>query len=87
MKKAPKNSGLIMCGDFNLEPFSKVYEFITEGQLQFGDCPRNELSGQGNSGGPVLRSFRIPTKCLVTNNCLFRKGKAYFKMTPSCLSE
>lgn len=75
MLEVPKNSGLIICGDFNLEPFSKVYEFIVEGILRFGDCPRNELSGQGNTGGPVFRTYRVPTKCLVSNNCLFRKRK------------
>ncbi|BFZ11500.1 hypothetical protein BsWGS_14539 [Bradybaena similaris] len=37
---------IILCGDFNSEPFCDLYKFITEGYLKYDDCISRLLCGQ-----------------------------------------
>jgi len=42
----PDYRPVILCGDFNLEPFSPLYDFIVGGSLRYEGLPIKEMSGQ-----------------------------------------
>uniref|UniRef100_A0AC34FEV1 Endonuclease/exonuclease/phosphatase domain-containing protein n=1 Tax=Panagrolaimus sp. ES5 TaxID=591445 RepID=A0AC34FEV1_9BILA len=70
-----KNQPIIFCGDFNLEPDSLLYNFITKGEL---DCTKNlcypsTMSGQKrtNSNPCPLGCFSLPEISGVSNSCSF----------------
>ncbi|XP_043285077.1 protein angel-like isoform X2 [Venturia canescens] len=64
-KKGSSYLPIILCGDFNLQPHTGVYRFITEGTFEFKGRNRNLepalLCGLGNS--------LIPPSLLITDNC------------------
>uniref|UniRef100_A0A914QRA0 Endonuclease/exonuclease/phosphatase domain-containing protein n=1 Tax=Panagrolaimus davidi TaxID=227884 RepID=A0A914QRA0_9BILA len=70
-----KNQPIIFCGDFNLEPDSLLYNFITEGEIDCtkSHCHPSTMSGQKrkNSNGYPLYCFSVPEKSGVSNNCTF----------------
>ncbi|XP_024882164.1 protein angel-like isoform X1 [Temnothorax curvispinosus] len=61
----PKYLPIILAGDFNLEPFTGVYKFLTEGSFEY--C------GKGRSLEPSeyrsLSNSLIPPRLCVTDNC------------------
>ncbi|KAK0163207.1 hypothetical protein PV327_006913 [Microctonus hyperodae] len=64
-KNGPKYHPIILCGDFNLQPFTGVYKFITEGSFEY--------SGKGRSleasGFRRLSNSLIPSSLCITDNC------------------
>lgn len=44
----PGHNPIILCGDFNSEPNSLLYAFITNGSVDFGGCRVGDISGQRN---------------------------------------
>ncbi|XP_063993421.1 protein angel isoform X2 [Diachasmimorpha longicaudata] len=65
-RDGPKYHPIIVCGDFNLQPFTGVYKFITDGSFQYLGKGR-EL--QENSGFRRLNNTLIPSCLLITDNC------------------
>ncbi|CAI4222678.1 unnamed protein product [Auanema sp. JU1783] len=64
---------LILMGDFNMEAYSYVYRFITEASLFLKGLPRNELSGQGKTGGPTVDAdYILPKECQVLRDCMYK---------------
>ena len=61
---------LIICGDFNMEPLSPVYEFVVVGELEYVGIPQNEMSGRGRTGGRPMPHAFIPPMANVTADCL-----------------
>ncbi|XP_008554723.1 protein angel homolog 2 isoform X1 [Microplitis demolitor] len=61
----PEYHPIIICGDFNFQPFTGVYKFITEGSFNY--------VGKGHkldeSGFRRLSNSLIPSSLLVTDNC------------------
>ncbi|CAG5097933.1 Similar to ANGEL1: Protein angel homolog 1 (Homo sapiens) [Cotesia congregata] len=61
----PEYHPIIVCGDFNLQPFTGVYKFITEGSFNY--------IGKGRSlnenGFRRLSNSLIPSSLLITDNC------------------
>lgn len=61
----PKYLPIVLAGDFNLEPFTGVYKFLTEGSFEY--C------GKGRSLEPSryrsLSNSLIPSRLCVTDNC------------------
>ncbi|XP_072762720.1 protein angel [Anoplolepis gracilipes] len=61
----PKYLPIILTGDFNLEPFTGVYKFLTEGSFEYYNKGRNLESSQYNS----LSNCLIPSRLCITDNC------------------
>ncbi|XP_011335312.1 protein angel isoform X2 [Ooceraea biroi] len=61
----PKYLPILLAGDFNLEPFTGVYKFLTEGVFEY--------YGKGRSLEPTpycsLSNSLIPPRLCVTDNC------------------
>lgn len=54
-----------MAGDFNLEPFTGVHKFLTDGSFEYyGKGPSLEPSQYRS-----LSNFLIPPRLCVTDNC------------------
>nr|CAB3221526.1 protein angel homolog 2 [Phallusia mammillata] len=73
MKVAPP---LVLCGDFNSTPQSPLYNFITQGYLDYEGLAAKDLSGQHNHGG---RHLPVPPnllpECLhIDNKCSYESG-------------
>ncbi|XP_053987941.1 protein angel isoform X1 [Hylaeus volcanicus] len=56
---------IILAGDFNLEPYSGVYKFITEGAFEYQGKGRNLEQTEFRS----LSNSLIPPRLFVTDNC------------------
>ncbi|XP_043258281.1 protein angel isoform X1 [Colletes gigas] len=56
---------IILAGDFNLEPYSGVYKFITEGIFEYQGKGRNLEETEFRS----LSNSLIPPRLFVTDNC------------------
>ncbi|KAL0118890.1 hypothetical protein PUN28_009488 [Cardiocondyla obscurior] len=61
----PKYLPIILAGDFNLEPFTGVYKFLTEGSFKYYGKGRNLEPSQYRS----LSNSLIPPRLCVTDNC------------------
>lgn len=61
----PKYLPIIFTGDFNLEPFTGVYKFLTEGSFEYYGKGRNLEPSQYNS----LSNSLIPSRLCITDNC------------------
>ncbi|KAL6264812.1 hypothetical protein P5V15_004907 [Pogonomyrmex californicus] len=64
-KTGPKYLPIILAGDFNLEPFTGVYKFLTEGSFEYYGKGRNLEPTQYRS----LSNSLIPSRLCVTDNC------------------
>lgn len=68
---------LIINGDFNIEPMSYVYTYISESSVYLRGLPRNELSGQGERGGPCVQADNIlPSSANIGRNSVFVSEKS-----------
>ncbi|CAJ0591339.1 unnamed protein product [Cylicocyclus nassatus] len=68
---------VIINGDFNIEPLSYVYTFVSESSVYLRGLPRNELSGQGQTGGPCVNAEKIlPPASKVGRDSMFVDPKA-----------
>ncbi|KAK6060935.1 hypothetical protein COOONC_01399 [Cooperia oncophora] len=68
---------VIVNGDFNIEPLSYVYTYISESSLYLRGLPRNELSGQGQRGGPCVQAGNIlPPAARIARDSMFVDEKA-----------
>ncbi|TYZ66124.1 hypothetical protein PybrP1_009266 [[Pythium] brassicae (nom. inval.)] len=58
---APEPSLLpvVLCGDFNLEPFSALYEFLSTGSLRVPDLNRTMMSGQHDFDNPAAHKAKF----------------------------
>lgn len=56
---------IILTGDFNLEPYSGVYKFITEGTFEYQGKGKDLKETRFQS----LSNFLIPPHLFVTDNC------------------
>ncbi|XP_011257777.2 protein angel [Camponotus floridanus] len=61
----PKYLPIILTGDFNLEPFTGVYKFLTEGSFEYYGKGRSLEPSQYNS----LSKSLIPSRLCITDNC------------------
>ncbi|XP_029159692.1 protein angel isoform X3 [Nylanderia fulva] len=61
----PKYLPIILTGDFNLEPFTGVYKFLTEGSFEYYGKGRNLEPSQYSS----LSNSLIPSRLCITDNC------------------
>ncbi|KAL6430602.1 hypothetical protein ACFW04_006891 [Cataglyphis niger] len=61
----PKYLPIILTGDFNLEPFTAVYKFLTEGSFEYYGKGRNLEPSQYN----FLSNSLIPSRLCITDNC------------------
>ncbi|WKY10835.1 hypothetical protein Q1695_002858 [Nippostrongylus brasiliensis] len=68
---------VIINGDFNIEPLSYVYTYVSESSVYLRGLPRNELSGQGQHGGPCVRAEDIlPSIANIARDSMFINDKA-----------
>ncbi|XGW03755.1 hypothetical protein V3C99_015148 [Haemonchus contortus] len=68
---------VIINGDFNIEPLSYVYTYISESSVYLRGLPRNELSGQGQQGGPCVQADSIlPSAARIGRDSMFIDEKA-----------
>ncbi|XP_011302782.1 protein angel isoform X2 [Fopius arisanus] len=64
-RDGPNYHPIIVCGDFNLQPFTGVYQFIVDGNFQYlGKGRKLEESGFRR-----LSNSLIPSSLLITDNC------------------
>uniref|UniRef100_A0A915AED2 Endonuclease/exonuclease/phosphatase domain-containing protein n=1 Tax=Parascaris univalens TaxID=6257 RepID=A0A915AED2_PARUN len=61
----------VICGDFNMQPYCHIYDFLIEGHLSFNNLRRADLSGQGSQGGPLLQANFMPPQTNIDMNCRF----------------
>uniref|UniRef100_A0A1I8AEH3 Endo/exonuclease/phosphatase domain-containing protein n=1 Tax=Steinernema glaseri TaxID=37863 RepID=A0A1I8AEH3_9BILA len=70
----------LLCGDFNIEPFSDVYRFILEGRLDLQQCVDVLMSGQGGQlrKEPTPPQMDIPEAMALKQDCtLAKKGEKF----------
>lgn len=64
----------ILCGDFNTEPFSQIYNFIVSSCLHYEDLLIREMSGQMDQmygrNNYLLRDF-FPSNLNINNRCQY----------------
>lgn len=75
LSKTNNFAGVLLCGDFNIDPFSPLYHFIRDGALQISQFARDLLAFDTNkrltSNFPGS-SFNVPIKVpLDPNTCKF----------------
>lgn len=61
----PKYLPIVLTGDFNLEPFTGVYKFLTESSFEYYGKGRSLEPSQYNS----LSNSLIPSQLCITDNC------------------
>ncbi|VDO50978.1 unnamed protein product [Onchocerca flexuosa] len=69
----------ILCGDFNIQPYSPMYNFIMSGEICFTNLRRGDISGQGNPGGPFVSVNILPEDVKIARNCQFKYLKSKCK--------
>lgn len=66
---------IILCGDFNSEPFSDLYKFVTTGYLKYDDLIARFVCGQkeGMQGGTdrKLGKFLLPEHLSISETCQY----------------
>ncbi|EJD76680.1 endonuclease/Exonuclease/phosphatase [Loa loa] len=78
-----KECPYILCGDFNIQPYSPLYNFIMSGEICFSNLRRGDISGQGNSGGPFVSVNLLPEDVRIARNCRFKYLKNRTMLFPS----
>ncbi|VDM98431.1 unnamed protein product [Thelazia callipaeda] len=67
-----KECPYILCGDFNIEPHSPLYNFIMKGGISFANLRQGDVSGQGSTGGPFVSVNLLPEDIKIARNCRFK---------------
>uniref|UniRef100_A0A914Q546 Endonuclease/exonuclease/phosphatase domain-containing protein n=1 Tax=Panagrolaimus davidi TaxID=227884 RepID=A0A914Q546_9BILA len=64
------NQSIIFCGDFGFLPYSHLYNFITDGEL---DCAKDKITSLDGKRSvcKTIESFSIPAQTRISNNCTF----------------
>ena len=67
---------VVLCGDFNSHPHSKLYEFVRCGSLQFYGLPSKTISGQEKyyQRGPMLSNEILPAGLGISDQCQYMNG-------------
>ncbi|CAG9540497.1 unnamed protein product [Cercopithifilaria johnstoni] len=73
----------VLCGDFNIQPHSPLYNFIMSGEICFTNLQRGNISGQGNAGGPFVSVNLLPEDIGIGRNCRFKYLKNRTMLLPS----
>ncbi|VDO25954.1 unnamed protein product [Brugia timori] len=73
----------IVCGDFNIQPYSPLYNFIMSGEICFTNLRRGDISGQGSPGGPFVSVNLLPEDVKIARNCRFKYLKNRAMLLPS----
>uniref|UniRef100_A0A1I8ED37 Endo/exonuclease/phosphatase domain-containing protein n=1 Tax=Wuchereria bancrofti TaxID=6293 RepID=A0A1I8ED37_WUCBA len=73
----------VVCGDFNIQPYSPLYNFIMSGEICFTNLRRGDISGQGSSGGPFVSVNLLPEDIRIARNCRFKYLKNRAMLLPS----
>ncbi|CAF0979126.1 unnamed protein product [Didymodactylos carnosus] len=64
---------IILCGDFNSQPYSPLYQFLVDGYIKYDRYRRIEISGQtsSNNYSLYLPSKELIPSCYVQSDCRF----------------
>lgn len=65
---------IILCGDFNIQPNSPIYNFIMRGSVNPIGLGRGELSGQENNPGRLMEQQDLVMKG-IDMNCQFKDNQ------------
>lgn len=65
---------IVICGDFNSQPFSPLYSFVTRGVIQYAGMSRTAISGQNKpkffyKNSLLLQKDLIPRELQMTDCC------------------
>ena len=65
---------VIICGDFNMQPWSPQYGLMTDGYLDYEGLHRASISGQRESGqyGPLLSNVLMPPDIGIIDSCRYQ---------------
>uniref|UniRef100_A0AC35FTH5 Endonuclease/exonuclease/phosphatase domain-containing protein n=1 Tax=Panagrolaimus sp. PS1159 TaxID=55785 RepID=A0AC35FTH5_9BILA len=64
------NQSIIFCGDFGFVPYSYLYNFVTDGALDFSKQRITSIDGRSRGDQPI-ESISIPAETKISNNCTF----------------
>ncbi|XP_032072435.1 protein angel homolog 2 [Thamnophis elegans] len=66
---------LVLCGDFNSVPHSPLYNFLTEGKLNYEGLPIGKVSGQEQSprGQRILKIPIWPHSLGISQDCMYEE--------------
>ena len=76
----------ILCGDFNCQPFSPLYNFIITGEMKYEGLSKHLVSGQCKDSGNVINKFGkilFPSDVGLSNNCQWTGTKSTSNCQPS----
>ncbi|VDK53661.1 unnamed protein product [Anisakis simplex] len=67
----------VICGDFNMKPNCKIYEFIRSGQMSFKNARRGTISTSEDNftQGPLLYPGFMPSETNIGRDCRFVNKK------------
>ncbi|CAH1792341.1 unnamed protein product, partial [Owenia fusiformis] len=66
---------VIMCGDFNTEPFTPLYKFILKGSIQY-EGMNGGLVCHKNRAGQTIPQTLIPEEVGISDQCLYKEVHA-----------
>lgn len=71
----PVYDPIILCGDLNLEPRSRLYDFLLTGSIECGGLYAGELATNKGQGGPQIVGVEqlLPESANVTSRCITTK--------------
>lgn len=65
----PIYASTILCGDFNLQPYTAPYVLLTTGFLQYENLSSNTLEPNMNGGGSAFGKELLPPRLGITDDC------------------
>ena len=73
---------IILCGDFNSQPFSPLYSFVTRGVIQYAGMSRTAISGQNKPQfsyrqSLILHRNLIPKGLKITDYCQWYRSEEH----------
>uniref|UniRef100_A0A915PRV7 Endonuclease/exonuclease/phosphatase domain-containing protein n=1 Tax=Setaria digitata TaxID=48799 RepID=A0A915PRV7_9BILA len=75
----------ILCGDFNIQPHSPLYNFIMRGEICFTNLRRGDISGQGSPGGPFVSVDMLPVDAKIAHRAMLLPPGNYWSH-PLCFN-
>ncbi|VDK58746.1 unnamed protein product [Gongylonema pulchrum] len=69
--KSGRECPYVLCGDFNIQPYCAIYNFIVNSVLSFRNLRRHNISGQCRNGGPLVGINLLPAALKIGHDCRF----------------
>ncbi|XP_014667827.1 PREDICTED: protein angel homolog 2-like [Priapulus caudatus] len=67
-----RRCAVVLCGDFNMQPFCDLYRFLCGGRLRYGGLHSSQMSGQTHKRtSSVMRTQLLPETVGISEQCQY----------------